>query len=157
MEQYQQKIDSDILKCRQDILRAKQPDKNPPQNNTEKTLQNPAEPTPLMAAVVQANKSREKRPQSEIPHFDLANQILTVQRNQTAAKRKGPLIKTFTITPAPESLTKPVEAQIKPAYSENIFHSSISSMPHQLAVEAKIISEIVTRDINKLCAGSAAF
>ena len=78
------------------------------------------------------------RTDSEIPKFDLAEQILAGQRRLTAAKRKSP-----------EKVT-----------DTSVLHSK-ASMTYQPALRSAvlfqqqdfIIKEIVARDIEKLCRG----
>lgn len=76
---------------------------------------------------------------SEIPKFDLADEIMAEHRKVTAARRKGPGEKHK--APVKERDIKPVAHNIerlKPVFLE----------------ESQIISEIVARDIEKLCGGN---
>jgi hypothetical protein len=72
---------------------------------------------------------------NEIPKFDLAEQIMAEQRKITAIRRKGP-----------GKMAKPSQKQ-HPAESiaRNVMPGPILSGPGQ------IITEIVARDIEKLC------
>ena len=75
---------------------------------------------------------------SDIPKFDLAEQIMAEHRKNTAIKRKGPAQK-----------AKPPKKQ-HPAESigRNVMPRPILSGPGQ------IIAEIVARDIENLCIGN---
>lgn len=101
----------------------------------------PAKETTPLPKVVSVNKKEEAealQEKSEIPHFDLAEEIMAEQRRITAIKRKGPGQKTEAGKLKPE--TQPVDhiiEQQKPALSE----------------QEKIIAEIVARDIERLCRG----
>ena len=77
---------------------------------------------------------------NEIPKFDLAEQIMAEQRKITAIRRKGP-----------GKMVKPPKKQ-HPAESiaRNVMPRPILSGPGQ------IITEIVARDIEKLCAGNTS-
>ena len=90
---------------------------------------------PLMDAVVRANKSGGKqRETSEIPDLDLASNLMAKQRKASATRRTGP----------GQESTRTVgftEACASHATSRRM------SIP-------SIISEIVSRDINKLCQAS---
>jgi len=74
----------------------------------------------------------------EIPKFNLAEQIMAEQRKITAIRRKGP-----------GKMVRPSKKQ-HPAESigRNVMPKPIFSGPGQ------IISEIVARDIEELCAGN---
>ena len=77
---------------------------------------------------------------NEIPKFDLAEQIMAEQRKNTAIRRKGP-----------GKMARPPKKQ-HPAESivRNVMPGPILSGPGQ------IITEIVARDIEKLCAGNTS-
>jgi len=77
---------------------------------------------------------------NEIPKFDLSEQIMAEQRKITAIKRKGP-----------GKMARPPKKQ-HPAESiaRNVMPGPILSGPGQ------IITEIVARDIEKLCAGNTS-
>lgn len=77
---------------------------------------------------------------NEIPKFDLAEQIMAEQRKNTAIRRKGP-----------GKMARPPQKQ-HPAESiaRNVMPGPILSGPGQ------IITEIVARDIEKLCAGNTS-
>ena len=75
---------------------------------------------------------------SEIPKFDLAEQIMAEHRNITATRRKGPAKKAN-----PPKKLHPAES-----IARNVKPRPIVSEPGQ------IIAEIVARDIEKLCIGN---
>jgi hypothetical protein len=154
--------DADILQCKMDILRARNiiplhdgtaPTNPATQDNTGDITQSsdtaeisthedtssipietiPAKETaPLPRPAVGINKEKveilEETP--EIPHFDLAEEIMAEQRKITAIRRKAPGKK----TEAQRS-----EPQVQPT--------------PELPEQEKIIAEIVTRDIERLCRG----
>jgi hypothetical protein len=169
-------IDIDILQCKVDILRAR--DIIPPHDNT--TQKNPAtqnstietaqpsdaaeistyedtssipietipakETTPLPRSVVSVNKKEKAetlqapkgQEKGEIPSFDLAEEIMAEQRKITAIRRKAPGQKTEAQRLKPETqIVDHIIEQPKPLLSE----------------QEKIITEIVARDIERLCRG----
>ncbi len=90
---------------------------------------------PLMDAVVRANKSGGKqRETSEIPDLDLASNLMARQRKASATRRTGPEQKS---NPAVE-------------FAETCASHAAS---RRLSIPS-IISEIVSKDINKLCRAS---
>jgi hypothetical protein len=157
-----EQFDTDILQCKVDILRARNiipgeiTPKNPEtQNSTVETTQSshknissipveeiPAKETPpLLRSVIIANKKEEAEiPQekSEIPSFNLAEEIMAEQRKITAIRRKAPGQKTDALRLKPE-----------PQIDDHIIEQSKSLLSEQ----EKIIAEIVAKDIEKLCRG----
>ncbi len=152
--EHNEKIDPDVLKGREDILRARKaadnrqpsaqdPVQSPGKSHTDPDLKKtppqnvPREPSPMMKAVVDAN--RRKRSESgtpDVPAFDVAQKILVRQRQAAAAKRTAPL-KTRTTEPAKLEYIQTRIDQIeynRPSYN-------------------KLVSEIVARDIDRLCRG----
>jgi hypothetical protein len=99
-----------------------------------------AEPTPLMAAVVEANKAKSNRQRGEVPQFNLAEQIMSQQRKATAVKRKAPAAK-----------GEPVQNPV----TSNKSSGFMVSISPRIAGHAKIIAEIVARDIMELCSGKS--
>jgi hypothetical protein len=78
---------------------------------------------------------------SEIPTFDLGQQILAEQRKVAAVKRKGPGMR---------GTAPPRTPQAQPA-------SGTDGRPGaELSERDRIIAEIVARDIGRLCRGDAA-
>jgi len=150
MDEHNENIDHDILKGKEDILRArkkaaeKQP--SPKQENPDQLCDTnasagkqdaPQEPTPIMKAVVDANKQKRNRSDAtDVPMFDVSRQILARQRQVAAAKRTAPVKHN---APSPvSSINVPIRKdQIecnKPGYNS-------------------LIAEIVARDINMFCLG----
>ena len=142
-----EQTDADILQCREDVLRAS--DVVPPyKGDTPKTPAEAAkreddkslqakeiEPRPAEAAKRGNDKPlqvKETGPgRAEIPRFDLAKEIMAEQRKVTAIKRKGPGKKT---EPAVEPIRYVTEPQ-----------------GFTLSEQEQIITEIVARDIERLC------
>jgi len=145
MGQSDEKLDADILKGREDILRARKAadnhiptGKNPPLpsgKSQDRQRAAPAEPSPLMKAVVDANKpGRADREASDVPSFDVAQKILARERQAAAAKRTAPLRpQTAKVAqPAPAPAPKDQIEQHRPSYNG-------------------FIAQIVARDIHRLC------
>jgi hypothetical protein len=103
--------------------------------------QKPAAPTPLMAAVVEANKARSQRREGEVPQFNLAEQIMTQQRKATAVKRKAPTAK-----------IEPIQSSVEP----NKASGFMTAVSPRVSNHARIVAEIVARDIRLLCRGKSA-
>ena len=80
---------------------------------------------------------------TDIPHFDLAEDIMAEQRRLTAVRRKGPG------GPEPVNLTpSPVlPAAVRPSQSSHSFSEGFNY------ISDPIIADIVTRDIERLCSG----
>jgi hypothetical protein len=77
--------------------------------------------------------------ESEIPKFDLAEQILAEQRKVASARRKGP--------------GKTVEPARKEQEAEPVDY--LGEQPTPMALERQqIIADIVARDIERLCRGN---
>ncbi len=169
-----QQIDTDILQCKVDILRARNiismhenttPKNTATQNSTIETAQSsntataeisahkdtswipvetiPAKETPPPPkSVTSAHKKEEAetlQEKSEIPSFDLAEEIMAEQRKITAMKRKAPGQKT--------------EAQRLKPETQIDDHIIEQPKPLLLSEQEKIITEIVARDIERLCRG----
>ena len=84
--------------------------------------------------------SSEGQKESEIPKFDLAEEIMAEQRKVASARRKGP--------------GKDVEARKKEQEADSVDY--LGEQPTPMALERQqIIAEIVARDIEKLCRGNA--
>jgi len=71
---------------------------------------------------------------SEIPQFDLAEEIMAEQRKVAATRRKGPAKK---VEAAKQEKPEPI--------------APIVEMFHIPSEEEKVIAEIVARDIQQLC------
>jgi hypothetical protein len=109
-----EQIDDDILRCKEDILRARD----------------------IMPPYKQQTGENTKRRETEIPQFDLAEEIMAEQRKLTAIRRKSPGKKT-NVEPVSYTPQQPMPVP------ENPFDSA----------QGGLISEIVARDIRRLCGG----
>ena len=90
-------------------------------------------------AAKKKTSSSKGQKESEIPRFDLAEQIMAEQRKVTSARRKGP--------------GKDVEARKPEQEAESVDY--LVEQPTPMALERQqIIAEIVARDIEKLCRGN---
>jgi hypothetical protein len=156
MDQQDDKIDADILKGREDILRAR---KAAATNKSTDEVRNkpsvsshaaggleenrpgstPREPSSMMKAVFDANKQiRAERQGSDVPVFDVAHKILATQRQAASAKRTAP----------------PKMPAVKPAVQARI-QTRTDQIEYNRPSYNSLIAEIVTRDIDGLCRGQA--
>ncbi|HUT29737.1 MAG TPA: hypothetical protein VMX13_08095 [Sedimentisphaerales bacterium] len=151
-------IDDDILQSRKDILRSR--DIIPPYNQEpaqeaprreaggqKDATGEPAEPA-AQEGEVQAGTAEEEpagpaepSQKSEIPRFDLAEDIMAEQRRITAIRRKAP---------AEKKEAQVQELQVEAAGRR--FEPVSPGGPQ----EEKIIAQIVARDIERLLRGEAA-
>lgn len=146
-----QQLDSDILQCRADILRAHNTmplhnhvvtKNSEPQNKTiEKTKEeipvNEAPPPPKQA-VSRKKETVISKEMPEIPSFDLAQEIMAEQRKITAIRRKAP---------GQKNNIQSLKPKVQPA-------NSITEQTSQsLSEQDKVIADIVARDIERLCRG----
>jgi len=114
---YNEQFDDDTQQSKADVLRAK--DIMPPYSNRPP----------------QKNAATNPSGKTEIPKFDLAEEIMAEHRKVTAIKRKSPGQKT--------------EPQVQKSAGETAGHTIL---PGQMSsMQMQIISEIVARDIEKLC------
>jgi len=121
--------DYDILRCRADILRARDiiPSEPPP----------PKEPSrPSAETMNKKEPLKVSQQQTNVPKFDLAEEIMAEQRKITAIKRK-----------APDKKMELDQPQIQPV------GYAIEQLGQTLAEQDQIIAEIVARDIERLCRG----
>lgn len=134
-EKGKRQIDSDSPQHKADALRADEiiPGSLPPQQaepgqKSSKTSENTGRRT---------SKTENPTPKkAKIPKFNLAEEIMAEQRKIAAAKRKAPGTKNKV-----EQLTEPIDDTAR------------RPMPKSPGQE-KIIAEIVTRDIERLCSSS---
>ena len=146
MAENNEQIDADILQCKTDILRARDimPGNAPPykkETHQKPKSQNDSENTTRLAdaALIPAEKEKPaesvstQQEKTEIPRFDLAEEIMAEQRKITAIRRRPP--------------GKEFKAQAEP-----VDYTIERSIPWQVEQD-QIIAEIVTRDIEKLCRG----
>ena len=133
-----EKPDADILECKEDILRAR--DIMPPYN-TDKRGENKEKEDGKEA---EAGRRDDAKPlgikeigqgKSEIPRFDLAEEIMAEQRKITAIKRKSP--------------ERKVEAETLRGVES--FRYALEPQGFTTTGHGDIIAEIVARDIKKLC------
>jgi hypothetical protein len=157
MDERNENIDPDILKGREDILRARraaanseQPNNETPDGPREKSPADrdskkkpppnvPREPSPMMKAVVDASRQkRTERGASDVPVFDVTKKVLARQRRETAAKRTAPL-KIPAAKPAGKTQIQTRTDQLE--YSKPSYNS--------------LVAEIVAGDIDRLCRGQS--
>ena len=120
MSEKDEHVDADIFKSKEDA----------PEEMKEASV--------LMSAVVKANKNGSAgREQSEIPKFDLADNIMAEYRKATATKRTGPV--------------KNTQFQKQEPEAERVNSIGPPKMTEQ--EQDQIITEIVAKDIEKLCRG----
>ena len=83
---------------------------------------------------------------TDIPRFDLAEDIMSEQRRLTAVRRKGPA------SPEPANLppSPRLPVAIRPSQSIHSFSEGFNY------ISDPIIADIVTRDIERLCSGFRA-
>jgi hypothetical protein len=155
-----EQIDADILQCKEDVLRARDImppyDKKPrpkakSQETGEKTSQSvkKGETTlddtsqiPIETIASKAAAPAEPgRGKTEIPKFDLAEDIMAEQRKVTSIRRKAPGKK-----PAAQSHERKV---VSTSYK------TVQQAP-SLSKQDEIITEIVARDIARLCGGNTS-
>ena len=118
----------------------KKSEDNKRKRSSKKKISRPAAKKALLVNELPARREDAMQETNEIPKFDLAEQIMAEQRKNTAIRRKGP-----------GKMAKPPQKQ-HPAESiaRNVMPRPILSGPGQ------IITEIVARDIEKLCAGNTS-
>jgi len=134
-EKGERQINSDSQQRKVTALRAHQiiPGSRPPQQAR------PEQKSARTGENAGRETGRTKKPAPErtkIPKFDLAEEIMAEQRKITAAKRKGPGAKNNV-----EQLTDT---------TDDTARRPMPKSPGQ----KKIIAEIVTRDIERLCSGN---
>jgi hypothetical protein len=142
MNEHDEKIDPDILKGREDILRARGKEAAGRGSNSagpekQQPRKIPQEPSPIMKAVVDANRQkRPERGQSDIPVFDVSQKILVRQRQSATAKRTAPLKK-------------------HPAEHNEPFHTQArrNRIEYNRPEHNSLVAEIVARDIDRYCRG----
>ena len=116
------KDDTDVIRA-QDIV--------PPYNEEKYIEQSLKEAPPLLSA---SCPQHAETGASEIPKFDLAEQIMAEQRKITAIKRKAP--------------SKKTKAPVRPPRIQST--GCAVKPPPTLSEKGLIIAEIVARDIEKL-------
>ena len=164
-----EQIDADILQCKADISRArditpgtspphkKKPHQKPTSQKADENIIHPADAAEI--STQEEKKTREdtsstpiettdskapppslaEQEKTEIPRFDLAEEIMAEQRKITAIKRKAP---------GKKSKAEKAEPEAEPAD-----HTTIEQPALTLPEQDRIIAEIVARDIERLCRG----
>jgi len=149
-----EQIDADILQCKADILRARgiipppagkkaTPTKNKPAISEEEPKKPREDIRSLPVETIHPGKkpaesAGAQQQKTEIPRFDLAEEIMAEQRKITAIRRKAPREK--------------IEAQNQEPEVESIGYTIGQPAPAPPEQE-RIIAEIVARDIERLCRG----
>jgi len=112
-------------------------EKEPGHGNVPETRSEQVKPVEDIPAV----PTKTEQQKSEIPKFDLAEEIMAEQRRITAIRRKAP--------------GKKDEAQSQERESESVGYTIGQPSP-ALSEEKQIIAEIVARDIERLCRGDTS-
>ena len=148
---HNEQIDDDIMQSRADILRAR--DIIPRPLEQDRKSQGPP---PLTGQQTKSQKTDQDK--NEIPSFDLAEKIMAEQRKITAIKRKAPQssweskMEDKKIIPPLSSKEQSGSEQKHELKAESIGRSIERSMLAS-PVQKRIITEIVARDIERLCRG----
>jgi hypothetical protein len=145
-------IDDDILQSKADILRARdiipgkpkpsdtdQPDKKQTPQQQE-IAQEGAESGAEEAQNEDTTVAESAEKEAEIPQFDLAQDILAEQRKAAAVRRKGP---------ASQAKAEGERAQAR-------LEAHVVEPPAAEPDADRIITEIVARDIERLCGGESS-
>jgi hypothetical protein len=135
-----EQFDDDILKCKDDILRASE-DIRPIDTGTPDEQKND-DSRQENTGSTQGETCKPKESQTVIPKFELHEQILGQERKISASARKAPGQK----KQEPESQAQ--SGLIPDADSQQKSNEKEKDTDH-------IISEIVARDIEKLCRGES--
>ena len=125
------------------------------QNEQKQSLEDTTSPL----AGGKAKRAKDLPTESEIPKFDLAEQILAEQRKITAIRRKAPgtsqrlpsLAPAVTRVQAQDGAAdkKPKAPDRQPQAQSTDY--AIKQPPSILSEQEQIVAEIVARDIEKLC------
>lgn len=135
MDPEENKIDADIAKGKEDILRARKAKQQMPIDDVSKA-RSPQEPSELMRAVVDANKRKHtQRDKSNVPSFDVAEKIMAKQRRTTSARRAAPDKIPIVEIPPKSKSTPPMTSP------------RVDIIPRTRPNSNSMIAEIVTRDI----------
>ena len=131
-------FDADTEQRKEGVLRAK--DIIPPLRTTsgpEAVPHEPGQNTPAPPAEAEISVETEQR-RSEIPRFNLAEEIMAEQRRITAVRRKGP------------GQTDEAQKQVQEVEPVSDTKEQMSA---ELSEQEQIIVEIVARDVERLCRG----
>jgi len=154
-----EQVDADILRARDIISLHRQKTRQKPQSQKtgkdttesadtaeistreEKRIREDTSPTPVetpdSTSLLPSLAEQEK---TEIPRFDLAEEIMAEQRKITAIRRKAP--------------GKKNEAQEAELQAGPVGYTVEQPTPGQ-SEQTRIIAEIVTRDIERMCRGDS--
>ena len=127
-----EQIDGDIPQLKKDILRAQ--DVMPPYKKIDAEGESHSQTEGRAAEALEAQRGK-----GEIPRFDLAEDIMAEQRKISAIRRKAP--------------GKKNEAQKAEKEVEPVGYAVGWSTPAE-PYQQQIITEIVARDIERLCRGN---
>ena len=129
----EKQVDNDILQCKADIFQREVESENPLQkdkNEQEAASGSKESETIPIEAVEFADIANDSENVDDIPAFDLAEEIMAEQRQTVATKRKAPGDKKAAdIVPL-----RPTKKQKR-----------------KMSPKDKVITDIVARDIEKLC------
>jgi hypothetical protein len=129
-------IDTDILQCKADILRASDIIPSSRKKVFQELKPQQAAQNTSYPANATENPAVASQEQAEIPKFDLAEEIMAEQRKITAIRRKRP---------GKKNEVQNQDIEVKPT-------GYATKQPTQKPSQQKqIIVEIVARDIEKLC------
>ncbi len=136
-----EQFDADSLQRKSDILRARDiipsyKNRTGQEPDSQQTGKNEPSPPAVPKTPVETNQKT-----SEIPKFNLAEDIMAEQRRITAIRRKAPGEKD--------------EAQRQEQEAESAGHTIGQPSP-ALSEQEQIIAEIVRRDIERLCRGGTS-
>jgi len=135
-----ERIDADILECKVDILRARDiiPGGGPPhgpKTHQEINSQINSEKIALTSDIAEASLKDSKLGKTDIPRFNLAEDIMAAQRKVISIRRKAP--------------DKKAEVQVQQLKAGSISYN-IERSTQGLSEQELIIAEIVARDIKRL-------
>jgi hypothetical protein len=120
---------------------------------TEAAKTNPAptpEPEPQLEPEPETESEQEPDDKSEIPEFNLAEQIMAAQRKLVGNRRKGPGNARFEIKEVEQEAPKPVNVPLPPVIAAAPpAPIRIVAMEPPMSPQQKVIAEIVARDIAK--------
>lgn len=137
-----EELDADILQSKADVLRARDIIPGGKEPETQNTEQEPKSQTSreitISSETVEKSTKDKGQGKTEIPRFDLAEDIMAEHRKSTSIRRKAP--------------EKKAEAQIQEPSAEQIGYT-VEQPIWGLSKEEQIIAEIVARDIERLCRG----
>ena len=148
-------VDDDILECKSDVLRARDiiPGGTGGKKSNERPESHEAEKDTEKAGAESAGSKTE----GDVPRFDLAEQIMAEQRKIASVRRQGPGRKGEANPPAikdapPADMRSPATVKQPPGATGDERRIG-AEHPEKAAELDRVISEIVARDIERLCRG----